>query len=878
MKLQLNTNNSNNLGEKKQSLIKRYLFVSAILIHLVVVILPFLLINIYRVEKPADYSVNMKKVNSAVNRVLAVPEHFIKGKMTRVDPLIMDIKHERLQEIYFQNYKAIEEMKGIFLPEEVDSKYFPVELSYQGKTYKAEAKLKGNWKDARSFEKPSLRFKVSKGDTLFGLKRFSIHNPRVKGSLTEWVFHRMQAYRGNVAMKYFFVPLVINGKNRGVVAVEEHFEKQLVERSKYREGVIVRFSEYWPYYFYLNGSDWETQPHGFSYEVFPIMPVEAFKEEKILESPILSKQYDIARHLLEGFRRGDLKTHEVFDVKKMAEQFAIADLFGHDHALKPRNIKFYYNPITSKLEPIGFDLHSGIFPLPDLVGSGKQFNADFEVLRWKNLFFNDPVFYKAYGEALAMVSESNFLDGFIESIEDEYAKQLNLLYKDNPFFHDETLSILKANRDRIKRYLMPKTAITAYVKKQTDNTLVLDMTNFHRLPIEVLGLARNDVLFQKLDQPILLQAQKKEQLSNYQSVRFKLDAPLESTEKIGVKYRVLGTNIEQIDAIKLVSSYSANWKNSNFIRQKSTVSQFSFLTVSEKLKTIHVQSGNWTISKHLIIPAGYTVKIGAGVQLNLIKGARILSYSPVQFLGTKLKPIRIYSADFSGEGLTVLNAEGRSVLEHVYFSQLLNPIDNGWTLSGSVNFYESDVTFESCRFVYNKRGDDFLNIIRSNFLITRSYFERTFADALDVDFGDGTVEHSRFVKPGNDGVDCSGSLVNVNHVSIELSGDKAVSAGEASTLHLDHVWVKKGNIGITSKDASKVTAKNCSIIGSNIGLAAFQKKPEYGPGFMTVTDTELGELETTHVVEKGSEIRLNGVLLQSEEENVKRYLYGDKYQ
>ena len=65
--------------------------------------------------------------------------------------------------------------------------------------------------------------------------------------------------------------------------------------------------------------------------------------------------YKKAISLLEGFRRRELKTSDVFDVKQMAKYFAVADLCGAEHATRWHNVRFYYNPVTSRLEPIGFD-------------------------------------------------------------------------------------------------------------------------------------------------------------------------------------------------------------------------------------------------------------------------------------------------------------------------------------------------------------------------------------------------------------------------------------------------------------------------------------------------------------------------------------------
>ena len=107
----------------------------------------------------------------------------------------------------------------------------------------------------------------------------------------------------------------------------------------------------------MNFGFYETAPgYGYYYS----LPVDSFQTSKTLTDPVLSKQYRIAFNLLEAFRNRKLSARRVFDIKKMAIFMALCDLLGGHHALIANNFRFYYNPVTSKLEPIPFDLHPGI--------------------------------------------------------------------------------------------------------------------------------------------------------------------------------------------------------------------------------------------------------------------------------------------------------------------------------------------------------------------------------------------------------------------------------------------------------------------------------------------------------------------------------------
>ena len=71
--------------------------------------------------------------------------------------------------------------------------------------------------------------------------------------------------------------------------------------------------------------------------------------------------------------------------------------------------------------------------------------------------------------------------------------------------------------------------------------------------------------------------------------------------------------------------------------------------------------------------------------------AKILSYSPLEFIGTENAPIFIHSTDKSGQGIIVINANQKSILRYTVFENLSTPSQGGWKLSGTISFYESPV-------------------------------------------------------------------------------------------------------------------------------------------------------------------------------------------
>jgi hypothetical protein len=241
-------------------------------------------------------------------------------------------------------------------------------------------------------------------------------------------------------------------------------------------------------------------------------------------------------------------------------------------------------------------------------------------------------------------------------------------------------------------------------------------------------------------------------------------------------------------------------------------------------------------------------------------------------MGTSNKPIHITSSDFSSNGFTVLQANKRSIIDHVLFENL-NTLDyKGWTLTGAVTFYESDVDITNTRF-YRNQCEDALNIIRSDFKIDQSEFEYIFGDAFDSDFSTGKVLNTFFKTIGNDAIDFSGSKIAIKNTRIEKANDKGISGGEKSNLIVQSTTIVGSNIGVASKDLSSVEVYDSEILDCNIGLVLLQKKPEYGSSKMTLKNTPIKNPKTKMLVEKGSILKMDDITFEGTEDNLAEKFY-----
>jgi hypothetical protein len=221
----------------------------------------------------------------------------------------------------------------------------------------------------------------------------------------------------------------------------------------------------------------------------------------------------------------------------------------------------------------------------------------------------------------------------------------------------------------------------------------------------------------------------------------------------------------------------------------------------------------------------------------------VISFSPVSLQGTETAPFVIESRDGTGQGLVVVSAPRESRLRHLHVSGQGALDRPGWTLTGAVTFYESDVRIERSRFAAN-RSEDLVNLVRSGFAIVGSHFVGSHSDALDVDFGDGSIVASRFERCGNDCIDISQSQTSIERVEIVDAGDKGVSVGEKSRVVLRDGAVGAAQIGVACKDSSELEISGLRISRATTGIAAYRKKPEFGGGVVRTADVEFSRVDT----------------------------------
>jgi hypothetical protein len=804
-----------------------------------------------------------------------VPQHMAAGLLAQPEHIVIDVKHPDMLMLAYKREQAL--AMGYLAAEDTD--YVPATIRHGDQSLRVKLRLKGDWLDQLQGDKWSYRVKVSGDNTLFGMKQLSLQHPRTRNYIYEWVYHQALKREGVIGLRYDFVRVTLNGKDLGVYALEEHFEKRLIENNGLREGPIVRFDEglMWAERFQQHRKfpDAQRNENG----AYLSSAIDTFQTAGLLADPVARSQLEGAVHLLEAFRRGDLKTSEVFDVEKLAKFMAITDLMGTDHGSYWHNVRYYFNPITAKLEPIGFDGSSRGRPIRELRGSPAGTVIDFDRPQvhddLRPMLFSDPVFFGAYVKQLERISEPAYLDAVLADLHDELERKLRILYGEYPYtgFSED---LLRRNQEYIRTVLNPVKGLQAYYRQAGDGRLELSVGNIHALPIEVLGATYKGTPLPPTRR-VILPARLPSQAVDYRPAVFRLPQGLAWTDpvtpELQVDYRLLGASQARQEAVYPWAEMGDLEVETGFLRQAANVARFGFLEVDEQAKVIRVMPGSWELAESLFVPPGYRFVAPGGTTLTLSNAANIVSFSPLELIGSEEQPVVIQSPDASGQGVVVIDAQRRSILDHVQFVNLTNPAKGDWQLTGAVTFYQSPVQISHARFI-RSRSEDALNVFRSTFGISQTLFADTGFDAFDADFSNGSFFETSFASLGNDAIDVSGSVVDVRDVFVNGSGDKGLSAGENSQVTVDGLEMRNAAIGIASKDLSTISLRDVRLSAGQIGLTAFRKKPEFGEASITAEGLEVSGVDIPYLVENGSTVVVNGEPIDPSRENVAEILYG----
>ena len=545
-------------------------------------------------------------------------------------------------------------------------------------------RLKGDNIDHLWGEKWSFRV-VLKGDArIFGMKQFSLQHPERRNYLYEWLYHQFLKSEDVLSLRYHFVNVSVNGRDLGIYALEEHFDKLLVEHHQRREGPILRFTENLMWQENLQWTHPFPDADVTTYGSYLSSDVDVFKTRAVMADSTQRTLFLAASGLLESFRAGRITASAIFDVQKMADYLAISDLLSAEHGTRWPNVRFYYNPITALLEPIGFDGMPGTLLLETFASRYGPYLGAKTQPRSRIHYDNDSYFisllsdermFEGYLSSLKKVSDPAYIQTRLESLSEPLSRGERIIQSEFPFWRFER-DVLDHNRRHIQAILTPPKCLHAYFQGIHDRKIVLKIGTIQPLPLVPTGLILNKTTVVALESRDVLPGRTKSGLPTYRKVSFQLPSHIEWADSLAdsmrVEFRLLGSKEKRRERVFPWLHEVLQADSRQLDPDAKPLRDFEFIHIDETLRKIRLKAGEWYLDEPVVIPPGYDVIGEPGLTLHMSNSAKILSHSPVHLIGSSESPIVFDSPDASAQGIFIASGGLESVLEHVVFKGLSN--------------------------------------------------------------------------------------------------------------------------------------------------------------------------------------------------------------
>ena len=801
-------------------------------------------------------------------------------RRTDVPQLVIDIGFTEMQALYAKRSEAL---SARTLIQGADD-FVPASIRHGDRTTRVKLRLKGDYTDHLDTEKWSFRVHVRDDDHIFGLRRFSLQHPKVRGYQGEALFFEYLRKIGLLAPRYFFVHVTINGNKAGVMAVEEHFSKELLESQSRRDGVIIKFDEslYWQERVTRGIEFWRST----RVTSYTNVPIDVFRAGSVADSPALSRDLETAIGLLRGFVEGTIPPSEAFDVERLGLFLAACELWSARHALYWNNLRFYLDPVSLRLEPVAFDAFVGNRPdTSEIIARQEPIIAR---------LLDDPAVSAAYERGLRDLAKDLLGDGLVEQLEAVQQHHISILQKEYVLLEPYSFDLLKERA----RFLVslsenqldspPVTTenypalIQAYLITEPEGPYV-EIASIVPHTVEVVSARwvsedgqHTEPLESAAEPRLPLRLSPTPVGTVPQPQKISYDAPSRADLQLELLTRIQGQNSDQTTSARPYVTPVTHHPITALASVQSLAAH-RFLDIDSPAHEIHASPGRWLVEGSLIVPRGFKLVVGPGTTLRFQENAALIALGPIELHGTVDEPVVFEgrngtTGDGTWQGIVVLQGSGKSEWSHVEIRNTTGVDRSWWSLTGGVTFHRGEVELRNCTFSGN-RCEDALNIVNGRFTLEDVSILDALSDGLDIDFGEGTIRGGLFrnigVVGGGDALDVSGAVVDIEGSVFENVQDKALSVGERSLVTARNIRIVRAGVGAASKDGSVLELIGATIESTqHAGLMAYIKKPVFGPSRIEARELQFRGVEVEARAQTGSRIEIDGKLLATEEMDV----------
>jgi len=783
-----------------------------------------------------------------VNKFVRQFPEIVKGNILgfenrpKIDKIYIDIKFDHVQTILNDRKKGLE--YGVLK----ESTKVPAKLRYNGKVYKAKIRLKGDLADHwTASRRMSLRVSLSGKNSIFGYKSFSIHKPRARQHPHDQIYQAIRQVAGGLSSNHTYAYIYVNGERWGIMNIEEHMSKELLEKSAAKESLIFRFGSDDDWYYTRGTGQKESNVPG--YRIGDnILNTRIYDSSKYLEDA----EDDLYRKWYSYIigKRLQSNSPEIYDIDKFSRGVILARIWNNNHTLAHTNSRYYLNPYTLKLEPITTDqgIASDINVEEKFLAENYTFydmyqdvltHVDYETGFEENykdiskvLSASKPIFQR-YHDFFPLDSEPNFaiiLNNLrmVDAHREEYFQ----FPKKSNFANNEISKKLK--HDKIEVLPEQAEALMAHVHALHYTDGRIEIYNLMPADLDVIDIRVDGV---SIDDPY------SKVIPAYQEVSHRPQSIIQTSLKdiqdgrITIISSVQNHHREYTIPVTLMADDLFN------PLLEDNAATFDYLVTSQPGKW-RMNVGKWAVERPIYVHGD--LHIDEGTELTFAKNAYMIVHGDLTVTGTaKAKVIfQPKDKDLGWKGLYVIGGEKGSELTHINIKNTQALEDGLLRLTGGTTFYNTRVALKYTKFL-GTQAEDALNLVHTNFEINKITISDARSDGFDGDFSNGNVDNSFFHHIGGDALDYSGSKVIITNPRIDNVKDKAISVGEASIVTVLGGEINNVGVAIASKDGSSAQVSNLSIRDVKLSPAmTYIKKPFYGTPSLVISDSDIVSTST----------------------------------
>ncbi len=699
--------------------------------------------------------------------------------------------------------------------------YQPAQFLRQGHWQPIDVKLRGDNNLHYVLMRPSMRLKFPKNDLFEGKRQINITDPYDKGLTadvtTNW---ELQRY-GILTWDSRFVVLRVNDEVIGVFQEIEQFGRSISDRNLRPEGFI------------FSGDGQFYGDEGSGYE-------KAARAMELVGQCNRAGGAEPPSHCDWNF----FNAH--FETDRWAWAAAIKTLLGSQHGWFADNLRLFWDPAYGQFEPIPWDYSAYILDphanpdgdhVGDTLGETLLGISEFRRMRDRRLWTLleeriGPM--KAHAEELYAKLEPALI-----------ADTRKLGIENDRELHANYLRALDVNGEFLWR-LFRQHDLRMTVWGADDGVPVIEWTNHGKafLTLAALIWERDEGRFQTaLAGPL----NTLDGVWNAQPGRLRLRVVAPPAARLVGVVASNGVTGDPLAEGNVRVEAGSGARPTPDIPPTPEPFVFELAGVQREANRIVFGPGSVTLEEVIEIPRRFHVVFAPGLSLAMGEGASLLISGDFTSVGTAVAPIAIFGkngADWGAIAVQGTPTEPRRVhIAHTNFDGGTGAENDRTIFSGSLAVHGGLVRIEESTF-RNGRAIDGINLKYSEVELIGNLFENSADDMLDCDFCNGRIVDNQIFDSGGDGLDFSGSKLQVDGNSVTRCADKGISVGERTTCEISNLEVTNCYTGVAVKDLSNASIMDSHFRNLEVGIALYIKKPTFGPSVASLENVRLENVAT----------------------------------